>query len=86
MSLVQLCSQFHPEFISHFQPLLRDAMEKNPDMNEADAIKTIDACLKVLFYRDARSLNRVSLFCILNVIMSIMQFSYQKFCELELSL
>lgn len=40
------------------QPLLREAMEKNPDMSEADAIRTIDSCLKVLFYRDARSLNR----------------------------
>ena len=28
-------------------------------MNEAEAVKEIERCLQVLFYRDARSLNKV---------------------------
>lgn len=40
------------------QPIMRDAVEKNPKMTEADAKALVDRCLKVLFYRDARSLNK----------------------------
>ncbi|EDO40407.1 predicted protein [Nematostella vectensis] len=40
------------------QPLLRDAYEKNPNMSEEEARKLLVECLKVLFYRDGRSLNR----------------------------
>ena len=47
-------------FIFVFQPLLRDAMEKNPNMTSTEAVEAIDRCMKVLFYRDARSLNKVS--------------------------
>ncbi|KAL4216387.1 Proteasome subunit beta type-4 [Mactra antiquata] len=43
------------------QPLLRDALEKKPNMNVKDAIETIDRCMKVLYYRDARSLNKYEL-------------------------
>ncbi|XP_064645368.1 proteasome subunit beta type-4-like [Lineus longissimus] len=39
-------------------PLMRDAVEKNPNMSEAEALKLIDDCMKVLFYRDARSFNK----------------------------
>eukprot|EP00128_Syssomonas_multiformis_P004519 Colp12_sorted_trinity150504_noHs@10240 len=39
-------------------PLLRKAIEQNPDMNVDQARKVIEDCLRVLFYRDARSLNR----------------------------
>jgi len=40
------------------QPMLRDAIEKNPNMSEEQALANIDRCLKVLFYRDARSYNK----------------------------
>jgi len=39
------------------QPLLRDALDKNPSMSEAEARDLIAHCLSVLFYRDARSWN-----------------------------
>ena len=38
---------------------MRNAIEKNPNMSEADALALLDRCLKVLYYRDARSLNKV---------------------------
>ena len=41
------------------QPLLRDALEKNPNMTAQQAAEQLDRCLKVLYYRDARSLNKV---------------------------
>lgn len=40
------------------QPLLRDAIGKNPNMTLAEAELEIERCMKVLYYRDARSLNR----------------------------
>lgn len=42
-------------------PLMREAYEKNNKMTEAEAKQLIEKCLKVLFYRDARSLNRYEL-------------------------
>jgi 20S proteasome subunit beta 7 len=42
------------------QPLLRKAVEgKESTLTEAEAIKILDDCNRVLFYRDARSLNKV---------------------------
>ena len=38
---------------------MRDAVEKNRDMTESDAKQILDRCLKVLYYRDARSWNKV---------------------------
>ena len=35
-------------------------MEKNKKMEEKQAVELIDRCMKLLFYRDARSLNKVS--------------------------
>lgn len=43
------------------QPLLRAGIESNPTMDQAEAQQLIDRCLKVLFYRDARSWNRYEL-------------------------
>ncbi|KAM7437161.1 Proteasome subunit beta type-4 [Porites harrisoni] len=40
------------------QPILRDAFEKNPGMSLDQARQVIVNCLRVLFYRDARSLNK----------------------------
>lgn len=40
------------------QPLLREALEKNPNMTTKQALDVIDKCMKVLYYRDARSLNK----------------------------
>lgn len=39
-------------------PLLRDSVEKNKKMEEKEALELIDRCMKLLFYRDARSLNK----------------------------
>lgn len=41
------------------QPLLRKAVEGREDvLTEKEAIEILDGCMRVLFYRDARSLNR----------------------------
>lgn len=40
------------------QPILRDAFEKDPSMSLEEARQVITKCLQVLFYRDARSLNK----------------------------
>jgi len=41
------------------QPLLRKSVEGYEDtLTEEEAIKIIETCMKVLFYRDARSLNK----------------------------
>jgi 20S proteasome subunit beta 7 len=41
------------------QPLLRTAVEgRENDLTEEEALKIIEQCMKVLFYRDARSINK----------------------------
>ncbi|XP_014777892.1 proteasome subunit beta type-4 [Octopus bimaculoides] len=40
------------------RPILRDALEKNPDMSMSEAKTLIMKAMKILFYRDARSLNK----------------------------
>ncbi|XP_002160944.1 proteasome subunit beta type-4 isoform X1 [Hydra vulgaris] len=40
------------------RPLMTKALESNPNMSKAEAVKLLIDCLKVLFYRDARSHNR----------------------------
>lgn len=41
-------------------PLLRDALErKGGKLTKDEALVEMEKCMKVLFYRDARSLNRV---------------------------
>ena len=41
-------------------PLLRQAVEGHErDLTEADAREILERCMRVLFYRDARSLNKV---------------------------
>eukprot|EP00055_Hartaetosiga_balthica_P000185 m.135894 g.135894 ORF g.135894 m.135894 type:complete len:267 (+) comp10295_c0_seq1:29-829(+) len=39
-------------------PILRDIVEKNEDLSEEDAVRHLRDCMRVLWYRDARSLNR----------------------------
>jgi 20S proteasome subunit beta 7 len=47
------------------QPLLRKAVEGKEDtLTEDEAIKILDGCMRVLFYRDARSLNKVKTECV----------------------
>lgn len=42
------------------QPLLRKAVEGREDtLTEEEAIKLLDDCMRVLYYRDARSLNKM---------------------------
>jgi len=43
------------------QPMMRKAMEENPDMTVDDAKKLMARCLRVLFYRDCRALNRFNI-------------------------
>lgn len=43
------------------RPLLRKAIDDNPAMNAEEAKKVIEDCMRVLWYRDARSLNRIEL-------------------------
>lgn len=42
------------------QPLMREAVEDKPELSKQEARDLIERCLKVLYYRDARSYNRVS--------------------------
>eukprot|EP00124_Ichthyophonus_hoferi_P003143 Ihof_evm2s257 gene=Ihof_evmTU2s257 len=39
-------------------PMLREAVEKNSQMNAEEARKLLEECLKVMFYRDARASDR----------------------------
>lgn len=42
------------------QPLLRKAVEgRESTLTEEEALEVMETCLRVLFYRDARSLNKV---------------------------
>lgn len=40
------------------RPLMRNACEKNPNMDKVEAVKLLRECLKILFYRDARAINK----------------------------
>lgn len=42
-------------------PLMRNAHEANPDMSESQAKTLLEDCLRVMFYRDARSLNKIEI-------------------------
>ena len=39
---------------------MRAAAEANPNMTEAEAVHLIERCIRVLYYRDARSYNKAS--------------------------
>jgi 20S proteasome subunit beta 7 len=42
------------------QPILRKRVEGREDeLTEEEAIEIVDTCMKVLYYRDARSMNKV---------------------------
>uniref|UniRef100_A0A8C6Z0W2 Proteasome subunit beta n=1 Tax=Nothoprocta perdicaria TaxID=30464 RepID=A0A8C6Z0W2_NOTPE len=43
------------------QPLMREALEKKPILTKEEARDLIERCMKILYYRDARSFNRVSI-------------------------
>ncbi|KAM4690897.1 proteasome subunit beta type-4 [Rhinophrynus dorsalis] len=40
------------------QPLMRDVIENKPSLTKDEARQLIERCMKVLYYRDARSYNR----------------------------
>ncbi|XP_029437128.1 proteasome subunit beta type-4 [Rhinatrema bivittatum] len=40
------------------QPLMREILEKQPVLSKDEARKLVERCLKILYYRDARSYNR----------------------------
>uniref|UniRef100_A0A9L0IEY9 Proteasome subunit beta type-4 n=1 Tax=Equus asinus TaxID=9793 RepID=A0A9L0IEY9_EQUAS len=41
------------------QPLLREILEKQPVLSQTEARELVERCMRVLYYRDARSYNRV---------------------------
>ena len=42
------------------QPILRKAIESRTEpLTEPEAVKLLEECMRVLYYRDARSLNKV---------------------------
>jgi len=43
------------------KPLLRKAVELKPKLTEEEAKKVLEDCMRVLFYRDARAINRIQL-------------------------
>ncbi len=43
------------------QPLMREMTENKVELTKDEARALIERCLKVLYYRDARSYNRVML-------------------------
>ena len=48
------------------QPLLRKAIdEKGDSITEIEARNILEDCMRVLYYRDARSINKVIRFCFL---------------------
>ncbi|XP_027717836.1 proteasome subunit beta type-4 [Vombatus ursinus] len=40
------------------QPLMREILEKKPVLSQAEARELVERCMRVLYYRDARSYNR----------------------------
>lgn len=42
------------------QPLMREVLEKKSSLTKEEARDLIERCMKILYYRDARSFNRVS--------------------------
>ncbi|XP_035202587.1 proteasome subunit beta type-4 isoform X1 [Oxyura jamaicensis] len=40
------------------QPLMREVLEKKPTLTKEEARSLIERCMKILYYRDARSFNR----------------------------
>lgn len=58
-------------------PLLRKAVEgRETTLTEAEAVEIMETSLKVLFYRDARSLNKVKL----------LKFNSISFCSSDLTI
>lgn len=47
-------------FCVSMQPLMREVVENKVEITKDEARALIERCLKVLYYRDARSYNRVS--------------------------
>jgi len=48
------------------RPLIRKALETDPNMSKVDAVKLLIDCMKVLFYRDGRSINKFEIAVITN--------------------
>ncbi|CAG5124626.1 unnamed protein product [Candidula unifasciata] len=42
-------------------PIIRDTMDKKGELTKEEAVDLIDRCMKLLYYRDARSLNKYQL-------------------------
>lgn len=48
------------------QPLLRELVEQKQSLTQEEAKEALIRCLKILFYRDARSFNKVSIQILFN--------------------
>lgn len=46
--------------LARVQPLMREVLENKVEITKQEARDLVERCLKVLYYRDARSYNRVS--------------------------
>lgn len=59
--LIWLCvaMQLSLLFLLLSQPLMREALEKTPSLSQQAARALIERCMRILYYRDARSFNRV---------------------------
>lgn len=58
---MKLCVEWSLQTVCVFlQPLMREVIEKKADITKQEARDLVERCLKVLYYRDARSYNRVS--------------------------
>ncbi|KAG8197039.1 hypothetical protein JTE90_004308 [Oedothorax gibbosus] len=48
------------------QPLLRSRVEENPDISEAEALELMKHCIRILYYRDARSFPKFTIGIVTN--------------------
>lgn len=46
---------------------MRAAIEANPNMTEAEAVQVLERSIRILYYRDARSYNKVRSFLFLTL-------------------
>lgn len=60
-------------------PLMRQALERNPDMQQAEARTLLMDCLRVLYYRDTHALNKVLSLYYLSLVKTLFHFFFFSF-------
>jgi len=48
------------------RPLIRKALDTDPNISKVDAVKLLIECMKILYYRDARAINKFEIALITN--------------------